>query len=374
MPLSPIVRNPSLDVLRAVAVILVFCYHSEGALLVSRFGWVGVDLFFVLSGFLVSGLLFREYRTTQRVQPGRFLLRRGFKIYPQFYFLIAVTILGTFFFGGPPWRPVTAEVLFFQNYTRGLWTHTWSLAIEEHFYLLLTAAIAIAAGRGGENPFRALPKWIAAAAAGVLALRVALYALNPPITEFGNVFPSHLRMDSFLGGVLVAYLQAFQPEVLAAWMRRFGTWLPPASILLLAPVSFLRREDAFMVTVGFTMISWAFVLLLLSVLYPAKPSTSGRGARALAKLGEVSYGFYLWHAPVLLASEWARGLLAARGVSVSLAVNLPVTFALSLGLAFLTTRLLEAPMLRLRDRMFPSLTKTPPEPAPAGWLSVPVPR
>ncbi len=55
-------------------------------------GWIGVDLFFVLSGFLVSGLLFQEYQATRRIQPGRFLLRRGLKIYPQFYFFIAATL------------------------------------------------------------------------------------------------------------------------------------------------------------------------------------------------------------------------------------------------------------------------------------------
>jgi peptidoglycan/LPS O-acetylase OafA/YrhL len=61
-------RNPSLDILRAIGVVLVFCYHSEGAGLVARFGWTGVDLFFVLSGLLVSGLLFREYQVTSRVR------------------------------------------------------------------------------------------------------------------------------------------------------------------------------------------------------------------------------------------------------------------------------------------------------------------
>ena len=86
-------RNPSLDMLRAVAVLLVFCYHSEGTKLF--FGWIGVDLFFVLSGFLVSGLLFQEYQATHEIQPARFLLRRGLKIYPQFYFFIAATLAVT---------------------------------------------------------------------------------------------------------------------------------------------------------------------------------------------------------------------------------------------------------------------------------------
>ncbi len=93
-------RNQTLDVLRAVAVLLVFSRHSTGALLVSHLGWVGVDLFFVLSGFLVSGLLFREYQQDGQLLPGRFLIRRGFKIYPQFYLLVVVTIFWTWLSGG----------------------------------------------------------------------------------------------------------------------------------------------------------------------------------------------------------------------------------------------------------------------------------
>lgn len=352
-------RNRSLDILRAVAILLVFCYHSEGALLVSRFGWTGVDLFFVLSGYLVSGLLFREYRLTGGVRPGRFLLRRGFKIYPQFYLLTGVTVVGTYVVAnGPVWGQVSAEAFFYQNYARGLWGHTWSLAVEEHFYLLLCAAVISMARRGGEDPFRLLPLWIAGAAAGVLGLRVATWLAGPEITEYGNVFPSHLRMDSFLGGVLVAYYQVFHPERMREWMRKTAPWLAPASIALLAPVSFLKREDPFMVTVGFTMVSWAFVLLLLSVLYPVRPMGDGWGSRAMVQLGQMSYAFYLWRAPVILAGDWIGGM--------PVNVKLVATFATSFVLAYASTRWVEAPMLRLRDRMVPAPA---PRTEPAGSLA-----
>ena len=166
-------RNPSLDVLRAVAVLLVFCYHSEAALLVSRFGWTGVDLFFVLSGFLVSGLLFKEYQATEQLRPGRFLLRRGLKIYPQFYFFIAASLAVACLQGAPPrMRQLAAELCFVQNYEPGMWSHTWSLGVEEHFYLLLTLVMVLLAKRGGTNPFRVLPRWIAGSCAAILVLRV----------------------------------------------------------------------------------------------------------------------------------------------------------------------------------------------------------
>ncbi len=349
-------RNPSLDILRAVAILLVFCYHCEGALLISRFGWVGVDLFFVLSGFLVSGLLFREYQTTRQIRPGRFLLRRGMKIYPQFYFFIAATLAVAILQGHPPHgTQIAAELAFVQNYFPGMWTHTWSLGVEEHFYLLLTLVIVILARRGGENPFRALPRGIAAACLIILALRVITWKLHPEISDLIDVFPSHLRMDSLLIGVLVGYYHTFHHAALARWMRQAGGWLPPLSILLLCPVTFLLREDPFMITIGFSLVSWGFALLLLSVLYPVKPSAApSRAGRAMAHLGQVSYAFYLWHGPILVACD---------PLKIPVALKMALGFGASLLMAFLTTRLIEIPVLRLRDRIISAGRPAPlPEP------------
>jgi peptidoglycan/LPS O-acetylase OafA/YrhL len=345
-------RNPSLDVLRAVAVLLVFCYHSEGALLVSRFGWTGVDLFFVLSGFLVSGLLFREWQNSRQVRTGRFLLRRGLKIYPQFYFFIAAMLAVAWARGNMPSpKQVVAELAFVQNYFPGMWSHTWSLGVEEHFYLLLALVIWILARRGGVNPFRALPAWIAGSCALILALRVLTWGLHPRITDSLNVFPSHLRIDSLLTGVFISYYHTFHGDDVARWMRRAGSWLPPVSIMLLAPVSFLTREDPFMVTVGFSMVSWGFGILLMSVLYPMKPAAApSRAAAAMARLGQVSYTFYLWHAPVLVAGDAFKLYARSHGVSIPIVLTLAVTFTGSLGMAVLTTRLIELPVLRWRDR------------------------
>jgi peptidoglycan/LPS O-acetylase OafA/YrhL len=345
-------RNPSLDMLRASAVLLVFCYHSEGALLIARFGWIGVDLFFVLSGFLVSGLLFREYQAGQQVQAGRFLLRRGLKIYPQFYFFIALSWAVAYAQGGAPQvRQVLAEIAFVQNYAAGMWTHTWSLGVEEHFYLILTAGIVMLARKGGANPFRSLPAWIAGVCGVVLAMRTLTWMLRPDISDLRNVFPSHLRIDSLLAGVAVGYAYAFHRADMGTRMRRWGGWVP-LSIALLAPVTFLTREDPFMVTVGFSLVSWAFALLLLSVLYPPKPALPpGRAGRAMVRLGQHSYAFYLWHGPIILAGDAAN---SSAGGSISPFVRLIATFVVSLLAAIGTTRWIENPVLRWRDRTFPS--------------------
>src|SRR5687768_12956005 len=125
-------RDHWLDVLRGAAVLLVLGRHlwpiEDGpewfrqlTALWYRGGWVGVDLFFVLSGFLVSGLVFREYQRGGSFSAGRFLARRAFKIYPAFYVLILVTLLVERFTDHPPVtrRTLFAELLFVQNYLGG---------------------------------------------------------------------------------------------------------------------------------------------------------------------------------------------------------------------------------------------------------------
>src|SRR5215831_18752084 len=89
----PSPRNAQLDALRAIAVLLVLGRHLPFFPLWIRVGWTGVDLFFVLSGFLISGLLFREYKATGGIRIGRFLVRRGFKIYPAYYLFLTGSVI-----------------------------------------------------------------------------------------------------------------------------------------------------------------------------------------------------------------------------------------------------------------------------------------
>ena len=119
--------------------LLVSAYHFAYFPVLSNIGWCGVDLFFVLSGYLISGLLFSEYSRTGTFNVGRFWLRRGLKIWPSLYvFLVAALPLAVS--NGPGWGPsMLASAFFYSNYSQTirLVGHTWSLAVEEHFYLAL---------------------------------------------------------------------------------------------------------------------------------------------------------------------------------------------------------------------------------------------
>jgi len=155
-------RNLGLDLLRTIAVLLVLGRHlhlpADPNFAMRAWqtgGWVGVDLFFVLSGFLVSGLLCREYQRDQSVDLKRFLVRRGFKIYPAFYAMIGFTIIVKISSGQSiPIRQLVGEITFLQNYLGGIWIHTWSLAVEEHFYMGIAILMSFSASKKAPNSRR----------------------------------------------------------------------------------------------------------------------------------------------------------------------------------------------------------------------------
>jgi peptidoglycan/LPS O-acetylase OafA/YrhL len=128
-----------------VAILLVLGRHLDYYPLWSKIGWIGVDLFFVLSGFLVPGLLFHEFKEHGRINFRRLVLRRGLKIWPAFYTYILITAALVEFIqyhraGAFPWRQFITTSLFLPNYFPNdsrFFAHIWSLAVEEHFYLIL---------------------------------------------------------------------------------------------------------------------------------------------------------------------------------------------------------------------------------------------
>ena len=154
-------RSISIDFLRGIAILLVIGRHIEVVpenlnsvlrapiIFLIRYGWMGVDLFFVLSGFLVSGLLYKEIKNYNTLSYRNFFLRRGLKIYPAFYFLIAITLFLYNF--DITTGALISELLFVQNYFSSLWAHTWSLAVEEHFYLTLPLIVIYTLVKSGVN-------------------------------------------------------------------------------------------------------------------------------------------------------------------------------------------------------------------------------
>ena len=252
-------RIASLDNLRGFAILLVLGAHVPApqgetgfALLVrawQQVGWIGVDLFFTLSGFLVGGLLFKSWKQHGRLLAGRFLLRRAFKIYPAFY-----TMLGLMLLCKPQYFDrslLLSELFFLQNYWVHFLPHSWTLAVEEHFYIFLPLLLFTLRGRK-EAPFARLPFVFCLIAITCLSVRVWMIWAGGYI--IWDVFlPTHLRVDSLLAGVLVAWIYHFHGAALASFATRWKKRLIQAALILASPPLFWTLQDqSFVYTFGLT--------------------------------------------------------------------------------------------------------------------------
>jgi len=358
-------RNKRLDILRCIAIFLVMFSHGGGDIwpALAHRGWVGVDLFFVLSGFLISGLLFNEFKSRGSISLKRFFVRRALKIYPAFYLFLFLTGIMTYFIfhHSAPLAHYLPEIFFVQNYLPGVWDHTWSLAIEEHFYILLPILLVWMANTaaGQSNPFRSLPWMFVGVAMLCICFRAATVYIGTPNYHIACV-GSHNRMDSLFFGVLLGYLHHFQPQVLDSFIRTpiNRVLVVLCSAALLSLTCFLPRDSRFFSTFGFSCLYLGFGgVLLLSLYTPA--ILRGRIGRysaaigtAMAAVGTYSYSIYLWHGPT---AAWFPGFVR-RVLHVSLGsfarFTVFVIGSLIIGVAM--SKLVEYPILRIRDRIFPA--------------------
>ena len=239
-----------------------------------------------------------------------------------------------------------SELLFVQNYGPACWSHTWSLAVEEHFYILLLLFLTFLSRRAaGANPFRVLPLTFAILALASLALRLVTSSLRP-YSHATHLFPTHLRMDSLFCGVVISYFYHYRSSNFLALARRYRT---PAAILgvaSLAPAFVYSLETTpWITTFGLTLFYLGGGLLLIAAL---GLDGNQRALRPLAYIGSHSYSIYLWHVPVLLL---LLRVLGTRG-------GWPLHFALYLvavvGVGVAMALLVEFPVLKARDRWFPS--------------------
>lgn len=328
-----------IDGLRAIAVLSVVLYHFGLPL---QGGFVGVDVFFVISGFLIGGILWREYRETGTLWLRHFYIRRFRRLAPAFFAMVAVTSLAAWALLLPfefreYGKSVIASVVYLSNvlFFRGAGyfdaasqdkplLHTWSLAVEEQFYIVLPLVILL------------LARWRWGLLAGLVALWAASLAaciwltpLSQPATFY--LFP--FRMWELLSGVLLAI---WGYETGRAW-RGYAvlSWL--GLLLVLASVALIPEGPLFP---GFL----ALAPVLGTVLLIANGSGDNPVNRLLCHpsavfFGLISYSLYLWHWPVFTLSSYLRGGHANLAESA-------VWLALSVALAWVSWRFVETPVRR----------------------------
>jgi peptidoglycan/LPS O-acetylase OafA/YrhL len=343
-------RKQSLDLLRFIAIFMVLCRHMTPDCpnpiinAVMKAGWAGVDLFFVLSGFLVSGLLFQEYFHKGLINYKRFFIRRGLKIYPSF--MTSVIVYGFFeYFWGVPFKLINliGEVFFLQNYLSSIWYHTWSLAVEEHFYLFIGIFIYYFSKNDLEKRIIFLCYFVLL---GCFFLRSLIFFLKGGI----NNFATHNRIDSLMFGVLLSYLYHKDSNGLKKMLFDNYFFLS-ISFFPIFFLFFFPFGHFFWQTIGYSFLYLSFGVFLLFFLFNEKKIANNLLLRFFAQIGASSYPIYLSHVFIKRTLSFMR---KKDYLIFSWSGEIFLFFILSILVGIILAYLVEKPILYVRDKYFPS--------------------
>ncbi len=352
-------RQPGLDFLRALAIVIVVVYHVGlfGFVLpgrVDRFGWVGVDLFFVLSGYLIGGQLLAPLARKETINLARFYSRRALRIMPAYFVILAI------YFCLPSWRefpeiaPLWKFLISVQNIgLRGgtAFSHAWSLAIEDQFYLALPLLL-MAVSRWNRSGL--IVSGAVLLAGIVLRAFLASQNLGDGGVSFRGFqtwiyYPTWTRLDPLVFGVGLAAMEKFRP----AWWKQVANcapwlWLPGLLAIVLG--LYLRDRDVLTVAACvwlFPLIAFGMATLLVCAVSPRLPLSCVRVPGA-AFLASVAYSVYLSHKLVIHA---AVDLCSSLNIPLASAFGI---FLVDAGICAAGAVLffgVERPFLRLRHRV-----------------------
>ena len=345
-------RDSNLDLLRSAAILMVVVYHVAGRWPVAlprltaftQYGEYGVDLFFILSGWLIGGLLWREHEKFGDVEIVRFICRRALRTVPPYLVALTIFYLGVFLARHEPFD--WGYLLFLQNYHSNIsYFHiSWSLCVEEHFYLVMPMiALAISTRIGRAHMLLLIP-----ALFPMFFRALAGDAFLAP--EFGYYHTAtHLRYEGLLLGVWASFL--FQKHS-SAWtlLRRIAPLGLAFSLAAVVGAAALGGRGRY----TFFYLATAFTFLFLLVCVAGRKPLPGASSRVVFWIASASYSIYLTHT---LALDLA---LRAAGRSSSLAAFhlLTVSGLIIVGGALFYS-LVELPSLALRHRFMPGRTHGP---------------
>ena len=314
---------PSIDSLRAIAVIAVIIYHIDANYLPG--GFLGVDLFFVLSGYLISSLIIKEYKSTGTVNLYNFYVRRARRLLPAVYFMITVVLIIITLFNGVLLKKSYLDALFGYIYSSNWWyifhkldyfdsfgsqspfKHLWSLAIEEQFYMFFPLIFLIFNRKSKSNNSNSkLNKNFIYVVLSLILVSLIAHILLFDINNINRIyFGTDTRAFSLLVGVVGAILYPMDrlSERTTKKDNMIYSIVSLVSILVLIGIMINTSEyNTWLYRGGFLLVAIIGLIIIIS---------SGRQYTFMSKLlsfkpfvfiGKISYSLYLWHFPILVVT------------------------------------------------------------------------
>ena len=350
---------PGLDGLRAIAIIGVLLYHS-GVDWVPG-GFLGVDVFFVLSGFLITSLILEEYDRSGRVDFRRFYIRRARRLLPAvFVMLIAVGIAVLLFYRDAlsafredalatlvylnNWWYIVVDQSYFESMGRPpLLKHLWSLSVEEQFYLIWPAVALVLVRRGG----RPLVRRVAIVVAIASTAWMAYLAIRGGYPIDADPSRAYFGTDSHIMGLLIgaALATIWRPGRLSSTIPRSAQVLVTGiGVAMIATIAgfylFVGEFTPWLYRGGFLALAVFTAVLIAAATHPASPLGAILGVGVLRYLGRRSYGIYLWHWPIFMVTR--PGIDVPWSEPVAFVVRIAVTLVI----AEISYRLVEMPIRR----------------------------
>lgn len=351
--------QPGLDGLRAVAVLGVLFYHAGWDWMPG--GFLGVDVFFVLSGFLITSIILEEFDRTGRIDFKRFYLRRARRLLPALFVMLAVVGLLALIvyrdaarvfasdavsalFYATNWWYIVAEQSYFEYVGRpALLKHLWSLAVEEQFYLIWPAIAFLLLRRGGRRAVR----WVAIGLAVLSTAWMMYLAIRNQFPEYNDPSRIYFGTDAHAMGLLIgAGLATFwrpgnlSPTVSAS-ARGVITGAGIAALLVTVWFfGFVGEFTPWLYRGGFLVLSVVVAILIAAATHPASRFGDWLGSQPMRYIGQRSYGIYLWHWPIFM---FTRPFL---DVPFDGLANIIVRFGLTFAAAELSYRFVEMPIRR----------------------------
>lgn len=309
-------RIPSLDGLRAISISLVLvahCYEGikhqapTGPLwLILGNGSLGVTIFFVISGYLITTLLLREHEKRGSISLSNFYIRRAFRILPPFYLYVAVlALLAALGVVGITRGDLLSAFTFTWDYSRSavswMLAHTWSLSVEEQFYILWPTILVLLLTRSSR---RTAAKF----AAGLILLapifRLATHLSGSEFLSHRIYYMLHTRMDALMFGCLAALLEGSALLESIYGRLRPAAVLLPVFIFLVSPQLEHRFGGAYTYLVGYTLIGSSITMMMLYLVRESDtPIVRLMNSRVLVHIGVISYSIYIWQQLFLHAAN-----------------------------------------------------------------------